>query len=42
VSPSAPESAMRPMNSKNCVARTIVYGIGPVLTSSSCATFARM
>ena len=27
-SPSVLESAMRPMNSKNCVARRIVYGIG--------------
>ena len=24
---------MRPMNSKNCVARTIVYGISPAFTS---------
>ena len=35
------ESAMRPMNSKNCVARRIVYGTDPAFTASSWATFAR-
>ena len=33
MSPSVLESAIRPMNSKNCVARTIVYGTAPALTS---------
>ena len=35
------ESAMRPTNSKNCVARTIVYGIAEAWISFSWATFAR-
>ena len=42
VSPSALDPAMAPMNSKNCVARTIVYGTPAALIRSSCATFARM
>ena len=29
------------MNSKNCVARRIVYGTDPAITVSSWATFAR-
>jgi hypothetical protein len=42
VSPLAPPSARAGMNSKNCVARTIEYGIPLPVTMSSCATLARM
>src|SRR5215467_13896219 len=42
VSPSAPESAIPPRNSKNCVARTIEYGTPPALIRPSWLTFARM
>src|SRR5262245_59259108 len=42
VSPSAPESAIPPRNSKNCVARTIEYGTPPALIRLSWLTFARM
>ena len=42
VSPSAPESAIPPRNSKNCVARTIVYGTPPASISFSWLTLARM
>src|SRR5215471_16035286 len=42
VSPSAPESAIPPRNSKNCVARTIEYGTPPALISPSWLTFVRM
>src|SRR5262249_34328929 len=42
VSPSAPESAIPPRNSKNCVARTIEYGTPPASISFSWLTFARM
>ena len=42
--PSSPldASAIHGTNSKNCVAWTIVYGIGPAAISSSWAIFARM
>ena len=42
--PSSPldASAIHGTNSKNCVAWTIVYGIGPGAIASSWATFARM
>src|SRR5262249_52988794 len=39
VPPSAPASAIPPRNSKNCVARTIVYGTLPPPISLSWATF---
>src|SRR5262249_34429497 len=42
VPPSAPESAIPPRNSKNCVARTIEYGTSPALIRPSWLTFARM
>ena len=42
VSPSAPESAIPPRNSKNCVARTIEYGTPPASISFSWLTLARM
>src|SRR5215468_568453 len=42
VSPSAPDSAIPPRNSKNCVARTIEYGTPPAWISPSWLTFARM
>src|SRR5262245_7624473 len=42
VSPSAPESAIPPRNSKNCVAWTIEYGTPPALIRLSWLTFARM
>src|SRR5262245_31184329 len=42
VSPAAPDPAMSPRNSKNWVARTIVYGTLPDLISPSWTTFARM
>src|SRR5215831_11056415 len=42
VSPSAPESAIPPRNSKNCVARTIEYGTPPAWIRPSWLTFARM
>ena len=35
------ESAMRPMNSKNCVARRIVLGMAAALIASSWASLAR-
>ena len=41
VSPSAADCAMPRRNSKNRVARTIVYGIGAFLISFSCASLAR-
>src|SRR5262245_46765496 len=41
-SPAAPEPARSPRNSKNCVARRIVYGTLPDLISPSWTTFARM
>ena len=41
VSPSVAASAMRSTNSKNCVARRMVYGIGDSSINFSCATFAR-
>jgi hypothetical protein len=34
------ESAIVSRNSKNCVACTIVYGMGPELMSCSCASLA--
>ena len=42
MSPSAPESAIPPRNSKNCVARTIVYDTPPASISFSWLTLARM
>ena len=41
VSPSVASSAMRPTNSKNCVAWTIEYGIEEPSISFSWATLAR-
>ena len=41
VSPSVASAVMRSRNSKNCVARTIEYGIEDSVISSSCASFAR-
>ena len=38
---SAPDSTIWGRNSKNCVARRIVYGTRPASTSASWATFAR-
>src|SRR5262245_38532719 len=42
VPPSSPDPAIAPRNSKNCVARTIVYGTLPPSISLSWATLARM
>ena len=42
MSPSALGPAIPPRNSKNCVARTIVYGTSPASISLSWATLARM
>ena len=41
VLPSVACAAMRSRNSKNCVARTIEYGIEDSSISSSCASLAR-
>ena len=42
VSPCVAASAIAPRNSKNCVARRIVYGSPDCSISRSCAIFARM
>jgi len=42
LSPSAQESAMPPANSKNWVARRMVYGTPEAAIPLSCATLARM